>query len=117
LVAVVAPPQGSTEPIVEEFDAFLAPTFLITHTDRPIPEVEAVLDLLRDDRRLRPGSDGLRFVGPRMGAAGAAVAAERLDERAEVARALATELRPGVHVLLKASRGVGLERALAALRA
>jgi magnesium transporter len=44
---------------LEELDIFLGPNFLITYSDREIPEVEAVHGVLSESISVRPGSDGL----------------------------------------------------------
>lgn len=48
-------------PKLEELDAFLGRDFLITYTDRPIPEVEPVLAALAVGAAIRPGPDGLLY--------------------------------------------------------
>ena len=46
---------------VDELDAFLGRDFLITYSDVPLPEVDAVGEAMAAGRPLRPGADGLFY--------------------------------------------------------
>ena len=60
-IILLAPIPGPDGPTLEEVDVFLGADFLITYTDRPIPEVDAVRDAVRTGRPLRPGADGVVY--------------------------------------------------------
>lgn len=52
---------GDGLPVMEELDAFLSPTLLITYRDRAVPEVDLVHDMLVNGMGTRPGTDGLLY--------------------------------------------------------
>ena len=56
LQAIVA---GDDGPELAELDAFLAPRYLITYAETPIPGLADVVAALRNGLGVRPGSDGL----------------------------------------------------------
>ncbi len=60
LVLLAAQP-GSEAPGLEEIDVFLGHDFVITYSDHRETEIEAVLQLLRSGRGIRPGADGVVY--------------------------------------------------------
>lgn len=58
-IVVQALVPGTTDNAFEELDVFLGPNFVITYTDRPLPELDETHTSLRKGISCRPGPDGI----------------------------------------------------------
>jgi magnesium transporter len=58
-IVVQALIPGSTDEVFEEIDVFLGPNFVITYSDRSLPEIEDTHASLRKGVAARPGADGV----------------------------------------------------------